>query len=109
MERYSLQAQVVELQVMMQTRDDLTMREGNGLTPLSIRAFLTSMVPHALAKAFSTYVTLNHGYYPATYFPEAPLDWITASSQVVCLVTKINGNALRRADLHLRIMDAPAR
>ncbi len=101
-------AQVVELQVLMQNSDDLTMREGNGLTPLSTRAFLMNMLPHALAKAFSTYVTLNHGYYPATYFPEVLLDWIAASNQVICLITMINGNAIRRADLQSRVVDAPA-
>ncbi len=91
-------AQVVELQVMMQSSDDLRIREGNGLTPLSTSAFLTNMLPHALVKASSTYVTLNHGYYPAKFFPEVPLDWIAASSQVVCLITMINGNCFRVAD-----------
>ncbi len=67
-----------------------------------------NMLPHALAKVFSTYVTLNHGYYPATYFPEVPLDWIAASDQVVCSITMINGNAFRKADLQSRVVDAPA-
>ncbi len=92
----------------MQTVDDLTMRERNGVTPLSTLAFLMNMLPHALAKAFSTYVNLNHGYYPATFFPEISLDWIAASNQVVCLITMINENAFRNLDLQTRIVDAPA-
>ena len=72
------------------------MREGDGLTPL------------AIARAFSTYDTIEHGSYSATYYPEVLLDWMAASEETLCLISMINGNAFLKPDLLERVVKAPA-
>ena len=66
-----------------------------------------NILPHALAKAFSVYVTLDHRYYLANYYPEVSQDWIVESDEIVCLTTLLTGNAFRRSNLQRRFMRAP--
>ena len=63
-------AQIIELHLILQTSDTQMMMNGHGLSSLGSRAFLMNVLPHALAKALCAYVTLNHGYYAAAYYPE---------------------------------------
>ncbi len=84
------------------------MKEGDELTPLAIRAYLMNVMPHAIARAFSTCVTMEHGYYTATYYPEVPLDWMAVSEEIVCLISMINGNAFLKPDLLERAVKASA-
>ncbi len=78
-----------------------------GITPLGTRAYLMNMVPHALNKAFPAYVTLNHGYYAANYYPNVPLDWIAEGNKVLCLITILTWNAFRKPEMLERLQKAP--
>ncbi len=76
-------SQVIELFLILQTSDTQMKVDGNGITSLGNRAYLMNALPHALAKAFCVYVTLNHEYYASAYYPEVPLDWIAKSRRVI--------------------------
>ncbi len=86
-------SQLIELQTMIHASDTIMAHEGDGLTPLAVRAYLMNVTPYALAKALTTYVTLERGYYATHYYPEVPLDWMMTNQQVVSLVSILNGNA----------------
>ncbi len=101
-------AQVIELQSILQASDTVMMKDGDGLTSLAIRAYLMNVMPHALARAFVTYVTMEHGYYTATFYPEVPLDWMAVSEETVCPISMINGNAFLKPDLLDTLVKAPA-
>ncbi len=67
-----------------------------------------NVMAHAIARAVSTYVSREHGYYTATYYPEVPLDWMAASEEIACLISMNNGNAILKPDLRERAVKAPA-
>ena len=103
-----VKAQVIELHLILQTSDTQMMMNGHGLSSLGSRAYLMNALPHALAKALCVYVTLNHGYYAAAYYPEVPLEWIQRSGQMICLITMMTGKAFCQGasnDLSKRTMN----
>ena len=101
-------SQLIELQTMIHESDTIMAQEGDGLTPLAVRAYLMNVTPYALAKALTTYVTLEHGYYATHCYPEVPLDWMMTNQQVVSLVSILNGNAFLRPSMLDPMMKAPS-
>ncbi len=77
-------AQVIDLHLILQTSDNHMLQADQGITPLDTRAYLMTVLPHALAKAFPAFVTLNHGCYSAKYYPDNPLDWIAEGVEKAC-------------------------
>ena len=92
-------AQVIDLHLILQTSDNDMLQADQGITPLGTRAYLMNVLPHALAKAFPAYVTLNHGYYTAEYNLDIPLDWITECNGVLCLIAMLTADAFRKTDM----------
>ncbi len=70
-------AQVIDLNLILQTSDIQMLQAGQRITPLGTRAYLMNMLPAASGgKAFPANVTLNHGYDAANYYPDVPLDML---------------------------------
>ena len=101
-------SQLIELQTIIHASNTIMTHEGDGLTILAVRAYLMNVTLYALAKALTTYVKLEHGYYATLYYPEVPLDWMMTNQQVVSLVSILNGNAFLRPSMLDRMMKAPS-
>ncbi len=101
-------AQVVDLLLVMQTSHSHLLQAEQGITHLGTRAYLMNALPHALAKAFPAYATLNHGYYAAKYYPDVPFDWIAGNKEVLCLITILTGHAFGKPEVLDRLQKAPA-
>ena len=83
-----------------------TVKDRTGLTPFGLRAYIMGVLPQA--SGFMVYVILTHDSYSAMWYAEVPMDWVTLSEEITCMLTVVLGYAFLEKNVPERLEKTPA-